>query len=418
MTTPARAASRRRFLAGSLGALASSGCLPRHHAGPVVVTSWTPEELALIGLEPPLRLIRPPDACSPIELLKYGLEADILVGGSLADYRIHSASNHFLDLPAGPYQVARRASVALIASTDAPAPPPPGTLGWSALGAASWHGRFVIANPRHDPFTLAAVQSHLRAKPFGDAYADLVHAFGRARGIARTPRAALSSAARTNTHFLIGPDSMGAAFGLGVHRFSATAPVFDEGLAFPAGSRFAGIAGRLRDTLGATTIPPVSAPDALHLSLLAEFLGATLVTSHAELCHAIAALDAAEARRRPAARRAAAWLGEPPPWPPASVLLLRSRPGGRELLEQLASQVAPDASTQGAFLELMSPPAALISDETLARVAKAAEGRLAASSRFRAWLSAEWTAWAGQRYRRCARLARGTVERPSEAPHA
>jgi hypothetical protein len=417
MTTPSRASSRRRFLAGSLATLASSGCLPRRESRPVVVTSWTPEELTLVGLDQPLRVIRPPEHLSPLDLVSRGLEADIVIGGPIDAYRALAPSGLFRDLPAGPFQVARRASVALLALPGAVEPPTTGSLNWATLEESRWDGRYVLASPRHDLFTQAAVCSHIRANPFAGAYADLVLAFARAPSLARSVRAGLSFAQRNRVPYVLAPDALGAAFDLSAYRFASPQPDFDEGLAVLASSRAANAAVQLHDTLGPTAIEASAAIDPRETSLLALLLGSTLVAPHRELRHAIRALDAAEKDRPSAARRARTWLVEPPPWPPASMLRLRARSGGRRLLEQLAEQIAPDPGTHVAFLELMSAPASLI-DLKAFSIIVASAGGLTASPRFLAWLEAEWTAWAGQRYRRCARLAHDGDSHLGEVPQA
>jgi hypothetical protein len=52
----------------------------------------------------------------------------------------------------------------------------------------------------------------------------------------------------------------------------------------------------------------------------------------------------------------------------------------------------------------------------LAEIARACDGRIADEPRLRAWLRAEWTAWARQRYRRVARLAAGAWVPPVDLP--
>ena len=76
-----------------------------------------------------------------------------------------------------------------------------------------------------------------------------------------------------------------------------------------------------------------------------------------------------------------------------------------ELLDTLAAQVTPDADLRAWLVRSWFGPQRLIDGRMLDELAGAVGGRLARESRFRAWLRAEWTAWARQRYRRVARLA-------------
>jgi hypothetical protein len=138
--------------------------------------------------------------------------------------------------------------------------------------------------------------------------------------------------------------------------------------------------------------------------LLADLLASALVDAHDELQAAEAAL-----RRYGHPPRAEASIGERPPWPPASVLKLRSVPGGELLLETLAEQVAPDPAARAWLSESWSKPKRPIDRALLVEIAAAADGRLAREPRFRAWLRSEWTAWTRQLYRRVARLAGGYV---------
>ena len=61
------------------------------------------------------------------------------------------------------------------------------------------------------------------------------------------------------------------------------------------------------------------------------------------------------------------------------------------------------------LLESWEQPSRPIDGALLGELAHAVGGRLAREPRFRAWLQAEWTAWARQRYRRVARVAGGWV---------
>ena len=98
--------------------------------------------------------------------------------------------------------------------------------------------------------------------------------------------------------------------------------------------------------------------------------------------------------------RLARWMAEPPPWPPASVAALLDRgEDGMALLDTLAAEIAPEADVRSWLLRSWLRTPAPIDGTFLAKLAGAVDGRLAREPRFRAWLRAEWTAWARQRYR-------------------
>jgi hypothetical protein len=83
-----------------------------------------------------------------------------------------------------------------------------------------------------------------------------------------------------------------------------------------------------------------------------------------------------------------------------------------ELVDDLAVQVAPDQEARTWLLQSWEQPAQPLDGSRIAALETAADGTLAAEPHFRAWLRAEWTAWARQRYRRVAREARKVLEAP------
>jgi hypothetical protein len=141
---------------------------------------------------------------------------------------------------------------------------------------------------------------------------------------------------------------------------------------------------------------PTSAP------LLADLLGATLVEAHEELLAASAALAG---RDGPLVDRLRGLLVEAPPWPPASVQELRRDDPSGALVDALAEQVAPGLEARYWLLQDWEAPSRPLDATTLEAIATAADGRLLREPRFRAWIRADWAAWARQRYRRVARQA-------------
>jgi hypothetical protein len=75
------------------------------------------------------------------------------------------------------------------------------------------------------------------------------------------------------------------------------------------------------------------------------------------------------------------------------------------MIDDLAAQLVPDPELRFALVQSWLRPRRLIDDSLLAGLARTSAGRLVQEPRFRAWLRAEWAAWARQRYRRVARMA-------------
>jgi len=85
-----------------------------------------------------------------------------------------------------------------------------------------------------------------------------------------------------------------------------------------------------------------------------------------------------------------------PPWPPASIPRLATEEDGPELLATLAAQLVDGEAARSHLEELWDRPPAAIDRATLRELDRAG---LTRSPRFRAWLAAEWTAWALAAYR-------------------
>lgn len=166
------------------------------------------------------------------------------------------------------------------------------------------------------------------------------------------------------------------------------------------GGRHAEAARRIAVRLGTADPAPID-PTA---ELMADLVWATTIDAGPELRAAWQALG-----RNGNPAHAAASLLEAPPWPPASVRKLRLTPGDAPLLPTLAEQVAPDPEARDWLLAAWNKPSRPLDVAVLDELAGAVGGRLLSEPRFRAWLRAEWTAWARQRYRRVVRVAEGWV---------
>ena len=141
-------------------------------------------------------------------------------------------------------------------------------------------------------------------------------------------------------------------------------------------------------------------------SLVADLLGATLVDAQDELWTAWNALE-----RAGSPEPARTWLTGPPPWPPASIekYLKRDGENAMALIETLAAEVSPQPAERGWLIRSWLSPPRIVDQQLLTEMARAADGALCREPRFRAWLRAEWTASARQRYRRVARLVASTM---------
>ncbi len=109
---------------------------------------------------------------------------------------------------------------------------------------------------------------------------------------------------------------------------------------------------------------------------------------------------------------------EPPPWPPASVRVLADKPDAGPLIGDLAAHLVPDSKSRLWLLESWVKPEAPLDGALLAEIAHAENGQLAREGRFRAWLRAEWSTWAAQRFRRAERLALGFEPAPAPNPES
>jgi hypothetical protein len=308
--------------------------------------------------------------------LASGAPPDVLLGGAVGAYARLAADGRLESLSDGaprPYWIVARSA---------------------AIDLEAGPGRVALADPRQDPATLAWCLARLDA---GD-HAGLLDLYGGSSPVGWRPtsaRAAIERGRAARTLAVVDrPETTfeeGAAVLKGTARPRA-ARAFLKFLEESAGGRMgprfeaasqAGAVARERD-------------------LAADLLGATLVDAQAELAVAVAAVKAAGSPSWAVER-----LTQPPPWPPASIEKLLTRPGedGPALVDSLTGQFAPDPAARDWLARSWLAPRRSLDRPLLAEIAAAAGGRLARDPRFRSWLRAEWTQWARQRYRWVARLA-------------
>jgi hypothetical protein len=334
----------------------------------------------------------------PARVARRRWPVDLLLGGPASSYRQMEREGRLV--PAGvagrpAWLAARRSPVVLAmnARTDTSQPD-------------RSRSEVTFNDPRHDPVALAWAQGVLKAGEWTEGYARLVRWGGSSRPISRTPGAALAAVERREVErtpavlppgperpatlvFLPEDDAAGWVEGIAALRGGRHPERAQEFLRYVAGRSQADPPGR-----------PPDGPEAD--DLLADLLGATIVDAQDELRTAWATVhDSGEPERL------ARWMAEPPPWPPASVAVLLDRgEDGMAMLDTLAAEIAPETDVRAWLLRSWLRTPLPIDGPFLAQLAGAVDGRLAREHRFRAWLKAEWTAWARQRYRR-ARLANG-----------
>lgn len=301
---------------------------------------------------------------------------DVLLGGDVAGHARMAAEGRLESLSDGaprPYWVVARTS--------------PVDLEVNAA-------RIAPADPRRDPAALAWCLART-ASGWRAGYAELLDLYGEAGAVGWRPSSVQVVAS--------GVDS-GANYEEGASVIKGTAR--------PRAAR--AFLNFLEDARGAQLGPEfeaISAAGSLaaERDLAADLLGATLVDAQDELKIAVAAVKAAGSPTWAVER-----LTQPPPWPPASIEKLLSKPGeeGPALVDALTAQVSPDPGGRDWLARAWLTPHRDLDRPVLAEIARAEGGRLAREPRFRAWLKAEWAQWARQRYRWVARLAAPGAPKP------
>jgi hypothetical protein len=328
-----------------------------------------------------------------------------------------------------PWLLIRRGEIRLVDRSGQPAARvkrPSANAGKDGSGAISpgTAGSVTFDDPRVDPISRAWATSLLIPENFGAGYAQLVKCAGSQRRLGCRAGSARSAVLRgeaglapvwiaepTGSRFDEARPRNGPPPGANPQDApeAAVPPRLVEGAAIVASGRNQAMAGeflrflaatRTERLAGETTLPGTGDP-ALE-ELIADLVGATLVDAQDELWGAWAALD-----RAGKPETALTWMNEPPPWPPASIaaLLARGDSNALGLMETVAREIVPDATVRADLIRSWLAPGRVLDGGLLAELAHAANGRLAAEPRFRAWLRAEWTVWARQRFRRVERLA-------------
>lgn len=333
---------------------------------------------------------------------------DVVLGGPASSYARLAREEKLLPIDRQgnpPWCVSRRSPIGLATNPNAKGSGG-GSPGGDAPGASP-RERTTFDDPRHDPLALAWAKGQLRSGGWAEGYAGLVRDAGHPRRIGRQARSALAAVGRGEAGATpaIAPGISGLRENL-MFLAVADAPEWVEGVAIVRGGSNPALAQaflRFLAERGQAEPPPAIAPEeSVADEILADLLGATLVDAQDELWEAWATLG--RTGHPPDAER---WMTQPPPWPPASITRLVDEDPSGALLQTLADELAPGVDVRAWLLRSWLAPTRPVDGGLLEELSKAVDGRVAREPRFRAWLRAEWTAWARQRYRRVARKAEG-----------
>lgn len=404
-TSPSLETQRRAYVLARFGLVIAALAFPlvgceRGDSEAVVIATNLPaaERRALIAALPSgagvkVRWITMADGIAPARMLVARARVDLALGGPLDSYgsitspgALYAYKGSELGLAVQPRAFQERAL------------PPPSAE--DSLDSPLFNGLVGLGDPRIDPAAFGFASNRLRnAANWADGYAALVRLASHSAPIGRGRDAPRAQLARGDVAVIPAARSATATITDGI-TFQPLEGQSIEGLAVVSGSRHSAAAQRLLKVLATEgRISPVEPARIREDGLLADLLGATLVEARNELVQAREALAAMPENERRA--KLARDLAEPPPWPPASVRKL----GEFELVEALAAQIAPELDSRYWLLQSWEAPPQPIDGAMLTSLAHAVGGKLAASTRFRAWLNAEWIAWTRQRYRRVAREA-------------
>jgi hypothetical protein len=409
--------------------LIGAGCLNRGEPGTRLLTTLAQpalgELLRALDLER-IEIVRPVTRPGPWLALDRGAPADLIAGGPWWSYALRWGAATLGEAwsaragdRAGGWLAWRPRAVGLWVDESAASVAAKASSLWAIAENDDLVGHLSWTDPRVDGPLLTAAARHLDAG-WSAGYADLVRWAAAARPARDLP---LSTAWRDKPAAYWGD----ADSGPGIDRFvfvpSGEAGTWLQGVAIAPGARDPGKLQAALSAIAASTRPERAvertgasttrvAESAWGMSLLADLLDATLVVAKPELRTAWTALRQTPAADKPVFDRARQWVLQPPPWPPASVELLKTRPRAAALLNELTAQLTSTPASREGLRALFERAPGLLDGTILGTLAACDGGRLVRESRFRTWLRAEWAAWACQRYRRAVRLIEGKAGPP------
>jgi hypothetical protein len=395
----------------TLIALVLLGCQRPEGNALIIATPWPPGERAALEAEygkvhpsyPAIAWVALAPGDDPARLVP-NLGVDLVLGISAADLDRLTAAGALVPISeedARPWRIARRSTLGIAVDSGLLE-----TLPSPRLDRPELVGRVALEDPRRDPIARAWAKARLNAEGWPKGYGELVRTTANAARIGRVDPAPQSLppglAAKPAAGIVGAFDERSTLIRL------TGAPPWIEGVALTRNVRREAEAraflALLEERQQCDAVPentPVVGPvDLAADDLLADLLGAALVDAQDELWTADSALDRAG---RPEPFNG--YLDDPPPWPPTSVVKLHDHPEGASLLETLAREITADRDARFWLVESWDSSPRPIDGNWLREVAGVAGGRLVKEPRFRAWLRAEWVAWARQHYRRIAREA-------------
>jgi hypothetical protein len=371
--------------------------------------SWVQSSRSAVGAATTIAWVRLLPGEDLIRVARRDPRIDVLVGGPTSAYHRLGDSGRLaaMEQPGLPFWCeARRSPVGMavneaVLKVIADEVPPAGL----ALSGPALRDQLAWDDPRRDPVSLEFARRRLDAGDWAEGYAELVRTAGNARSIGWRPGSALASLERGDAAAAPTAVARATESSMISVRQLPRAPDWVEGAAVLRGAPHTEAAQAFLQFLGQRDeVGKADAPrgDAKADGLLADLLGATLVDAQDELRAARLALAKVDGTKRAGKE---AWLTKAPPWPPASVEKLGAEADSGPWMETLAGQVAPDPAVRAWLLESWQRSPRPIDGRLLDELANAAGGRLVEEPRFRAWLRAEWTAWARQRYQAAARVS-------------
>ncbi len=269
------------------------------------------------------------------------LDPDLLIGFP-AEILDRLASENQLEAAEGrssSWSVVRKSHLGILGRTgEHPSNAMPEISSWRDLAKPEFRGKISLVDPRTDMLTFN-LYIHFLSQSWFTSYADLVRMFANARSIGWGEHSALADLDRGGSRFAFGDAASAKRF-----PYASFLPItgidWIEGAAVYRGSKRREAAARamrsfeINEGNGYSSLANLGGSRVRNL--VVDLFGATLVDAQSELSLAWDGLLAAGR-----AERMEAFLVEPPPWPPASIVLLSrsSGPGGGSMLETLVGQL-------------------------------------------------------------------------------
>ena len=359
----------------------------------------------------PGSLIRPLQGNDPVLAFRRGAPGDLLIGGAWWTYATETRvpeSNLGRSPGLDAWVVWDAKPVGLWVENTLSDQIPAGKSPWSLGFMAEWKGRLGWESPRQNRALLTAAAYHFEQNGAA-GYGDIVRWVSLARSEDHALRNAPPPATWGDSVAMVGSDRFHFV------EWPECPPLVQGAGLTPTARQFPQLQDVLKK-LGALVpqefvqtykIGPFHrlTQNAQGLSLLADLLHSTLIVPQREFYQAWDVIRDSRLPSETERTLAEYKIVEPPPWPPASVDLLKSRPRANVLLKSLIEHISSSSATREWLTSQFEANPGYVNAKLLVEMGSVLGVEQASESRLRSWLSAEWSAWAGQRYRRAARLA-------------